>query len=144
MAWLVHPQIHAKGRDHPYLSGAQTQAGKGGSPSMLAGGRGGRPGQEPAHGAGEDSPGGWGRPGRNAGGAVSAGGGGPFEAVREEGRRACSPTYPSPAQTAGVSDPGHLGPSRRGWEALGSASGRQSARARAPCSLTASAGVRLR
>ena len=35
MAWLVHPQIHAKGRDHPYLSGAQTQAGKGGSPSML-------------------------------------------------------------------------------------------------------------
>lgn len=88
--------------------------------------------------------GGWGRPGRNAGGEVSAGGGGPFEAVREEGRRACSPTYPSPAQTAGVSDPGHLGPSRRGREALGSASGRQSARARAPCSPTASAGVRLR
>ncbi|XP_070331753.1 stromelysin-3 isoform X2 [Odocoileus virginianus] len=54
--------------------------------------------------------------------------GGPFGAVCEEGRRACSPTHPSPAQTAGVRDPGRLGPSRRGQEALGSASGCQAAR----------------
>ena len=141
-AWSVHPHIHAGGRDHPYLSGGQTQAGRAAAPpcwrvaAMYILGRGQLMELD--------------RTDLGAGGAQEETEGerhllgGPFGAVCEEGRRACSPTHPSPAQKAGVSDPGRLGPSRRGQEALGSASGCQAARTGPPCSPMASAGVRVR